>query len=143
MRCGRISDENSSALARDSNPAGKAYSTASVAEIDPGYLIGGAGVQLLAGDGVGREGTGRVPAIVLIMREYILLAVFGDEIAGCDLWNARVCHPLFEVLGEWLWKLTHREFAIGQLAGKDGDRGRGLAVGGMEIECAKGDAGLH
>lgn len=164
-----MSYEDTSAFARDSNATGEAEAAASVAEGDPGDLVGaehpggrvggvsgflhevggvhivvgGVGVHLLAGVGVGSIGARRVPAIVLVVHEDVLFAVIGDEVAGRDLWNARVCRPLFHVFGEWLGELDHRELVIGQLAGENGDCGRGLTVGGMEIKCAERHPGLH
>ena len=40
-------------------------------------------------------------------------------------------------------ELDHGELVIGQLAGENGDCGRGLTVGGMEIKCAERHPGLH
>ena len=105
-----MSHEDMGALTRDSDAAGEAVAAASVAEADPGDLIGalhpgggvgsvsgflhkvggvhvvigGVGVHLQAGVGVGRGGAGRAPAIIFVMLQHILFAVFGDEVAGRD-----------------------------------------------------------
>ena len=129
------------------HPGGGVGGVVDLLEVVGGVHVdfGGVGVHLLALVGGGGAAVRAWSAVVLRVFEENAQVGAGEKVAGGEGPDAGLGGPLDEAVHEGGRELADGEGAVFDfdLAGEDGEGGRGLAVGGAEEETAEDEAVLH